>query len=136
MTRINCVPVVVLSDSHLLAEYKEITRPFTKMTNRMNKGDLTFSVPETYRLGRGHETFFFDKLLYLWLRYSDILKELQRRGKVVPDIGKFDIISNSVYSRFSGTVYWNDWEPSPEDMYVNMARLAHRHFKNTIDDYK
>ena len=38
MTRINVVDVKTLHFKHLLAEYKEITRPFKKVRNRQKKG--------------------------------------------------------------------------------------------------
>lgn len=40
MTRINVVDVKTLHFKHLLAEYKEITRPLKKVRNRQKKGRL------------------------------------------------------------------------------------------------
>ena len=67
MTRINIVPVATLTNSHLLAEYKEITRPFNKVLARIEKHGLNnalkgVNIPDRYVLGTGHESFFFDKL--------------------------------------------------------------------------
>ena len=55
MTRINVVPVEVLSDKHLIAEYKEITRPFKKVVNAVEKGKTIndFNIQDKYVLGKG-----------------------------------------------------------------------------------
>lgn len=135
MTRINCLPVEVLSDKHLMAEYKEITRPFGKMRKRIESGKLDFVGPEKYTMGDGHETFFFNKLKYLHLRYCELGLCLVRRGFNI-DTDKFNLIVKDNYDTFSGTSFWNDWKPTPEDMYVNMARLAHREFGDRLDEFK
>ncbi|AGN30264.1 DenV endonuclease V [Vibrio phage nt-1] len=126
MTRINCMPVETLSDKHLLAEYKEITRPFSKVEARIANDTMTnLKIPEHYVLGTGHETFFFDKLHYLYLRYQDLCEELIHRGVNI-DMTKFNDICNWVVTTFEDTAYWNYWVPRPEDMYLNMARLVKR----------
>lgn len=126
MTRINCVPVEVLSDKHILAEYKEITRPFNKVLARIEKGTMNdVDIPEHYRLGTGHETFFFDKLEYLFIRYQDLCEALLSRGVNI-DLEKFDDICTNLQSDLAHTEYWNYWQPRPEDMYLNMARLVKR----------
>lgn len=135
MTRINVVPVETLTDQHLLAEYKEITRPFNKMIKRIKKGKLDINPPSSYVLGEGHETFFFDKLRWLWNRYFDIYLELENREYNL-DQEKFGEISDIFFDVFSGTQFWNDYEPTPEEIYINMARLCHSHFKDTIMEYK
>jgi deoxyribonuclease (pyrimidine dimer) len=130
MTRINCVPVSTLSDKHLLAEYREITRPFKKVSNRLEKYGISETLAnlphgDKYLLGRGHETFFFDKLEYLTKRYNKLAWELLNRGVNI-DFQQYRHITMSHQSSFRNTPLWNDWEPTPEDMYLNMARLAKR----------
>ena len=135
MTRINCVPVECLSPKHKLAEYKEITRPFNKVIKRLKEGKPMPRVKGiTYKLGEGHETFFFDKLEYLFNRYRKLGLSLLEDGVNI-DTKKFGEIQNSLYEALSSTEYWNDWKPRPEDMYVNMARLCHRHFKTDLSEF-
>ena len=81
MTRINVVPVQTLSDKHLLAEYKEITRPFNKVIKRVYNNTMgNVTIPDNYVLGKGHETFFFNKLKWLHDRYDQLFVELKARG--------------------------------------------------------
>lgn len=130
MTRINVVPVECLSDQHLLAEYKEITRPFNKVLKRIEKYGYENAlsdciIPEKYTLNTGHETFFFNKLKWLYGRYTLIGNELYFR-KVNVAWDKFDTISKEFWKKLNQTKYWKTWEPTPEDMYLNMARLVKR----------
>ncbi|QZI87634.1 deoxyribonuclease [Vibrio phage 6E35.1a] len=126
MTRINCVPVETLSDKHLLAEYKEISRPFNKVQKRIEADTMSnINVAEHYILGTGHETFFFDKLLYLHTRYVALIEELLHRDFNI-NVEQFEEISDWIVTTFEHTPYWNDWSPRPEDMYLNMARLVKR----------
>lgn len=117
----------MLTDKHLLAEYKEITRPFGKVRKRMADNTMgKVKIPETYVLGAGHETFFFNKLRYLWRRYDALFGELIRRG-VNLDRAKFYQIHRDLCSLdLKRSPYWNDWEPSQDDIYLNFARLCKR----------
>lgn len=130
MTRINCVPVECLTNKHLLAEYKEITRPFNKVLARIEKGTMEdVVIPESYRLGSGHETFFFDKLSWLFRRYYELYYELAFVRGFKLDHDKFDEVHFKLKENCTDSKhkpYWNDWTPTPEDMYLNMARLAKR----------
>jgi len=126
MTRINVVPVETLTDKHLLAEYKEITRPFNKVIKRLENGTYHSAViPTKYCLGKGHETFFFDKLRWLWFRYVNLYGELVNRRFNI-DHDKFDRIKEDMFINTMDTTAWGDYTPTPEDMYLNMARLARR----------
>ena len=82
MTRINVVDVKELHYKHLVAEYREITRPFAKVRKRQAKGQKPRDIkaPSDYVLGTGHETFFFTRLQYLVDRYESLVAEMRRRG--------------------------------------------------------
>jgi len=140
MTRINCVPVETLTNKHLMAEYKEITRPFNKVLDRIEKYGIENAlagvvIADNYILGKGHESFFFNKLKWLFHRHNSVFDECVKRGFDV-DQEKFCKISGSFVRRLWETKYWNQWQPTPEDMYVNMARLCHRHFGEKVDSFK
>ncbi len=135
MTRINIIPAEMLTDDHLRGEYKEITRPFNKMLKRIQKygeSDALRGVKYSskYILNKGHESFFFDKLKWLYYRYQDIAREMVKRGYKV-DSGLMDKVLSSVYINFAHTPYWNDYKPTPQEMYLNMARICKR---SKIDD--
>lgn len=125
MTRINLVEPSQLTDKHLIAEYKEITRPFGKMKKRLAAENPPTDIPPVYILGKGHETFFFDKLKWLYGRYQKLFNEMLRRG-FWPDKGLYKAVCDDMYFSFHLTKYWNDYQPTPEEIYRNMARLANR----------
>lgn len=126
MTRINTVPVECLSDKHLLAEYRELPRIFTAVAKIYDSGNqLPTDIPPNYKLGSGHVKFFYDKVLWLIARYELLFGELVGR-EFNMDIDMYHSIKWSASKLLSGAGQRNDWNPTPEDMYLNMARLAKR----------
>ena len=76
MTRINLIDVRILSDQHLLAEYRELPRIFTHVYAH----GVSKNIPKEFTLGKGHVLFFTDKLWFLLDRYYKLCNELQSRG--------------------------------------------------------
>lgn len=76
MTRINVLEVGILSDQHLMAEYRELPRMLPYITAWINQGCPTDKIPSTYVLGKGHMKFFLDKFHWLVRRHSRIVMEL------------------------------------------------------------
>lgn len=78
MTRINAfIPVEELSNSHLLAEHREIKR----IPNTINSGKARLlDIPDKFTLGKGHVKFFYNKIRWLFYRYCKIYDECRRRG--------------------------------------------------------
>lgn len=111
MTRVNCVPVKELCNSHLLAEYREMLR------FRHAKVDKKDILPETYRMGKGHVKFFYNKGKYLFYRHLQLCEELENRG-----------IAHNLFLDLSDWEDWqmNDWEPTEEDMKINRDRIRER----------
>lgn len=95
MTRINCyVSVKVLSNEHLLAEHREIKRVCNRYSLRKEKG-IENDVPDSFRLGTGHELFFSNKPKYTLQRYKSLHEECLARGFNVQDFsGNWDVYSN------------------------------------------
>lgn len=122
MTRINVVPVEELHVKHLVAEYREITRPFAKVRARIEKRQTPKSVkiPAAYTLGTGHETFFFDKLGYLVERYRQLVQEMQRRG-YNPNPVPIDKLTNGIDS-----VWFGQYTPTPQAIEINRQRIKER----------
>lgn len=124
MTRINVVPVQDLTRQELLGEYKEITRPFNKVIARVNKGQSPSDVkgiPADYKMGQGHETFFFDKVQYLYDRYVSICGEMLERGYNV-NLELF----NDLCDKFQASIpreWWGDYVPTPEAIAINIERM-------------
>ena len=73
MTRINVgIPPAELNGRHLIAEHREIKR----IPNLVNRGRYSLdNQPDTFKLGKGHVKFFYDKLLYLKRRYDSLFDE-------------------------------------------------------------
>ena len=71
MTRINLVAPSMLTDQHLFAEYREITRLFALVRAACDKhpaSAIRSKIPDSYRLGVGHVLFFYDKLGFIEVR--------------------------------------------------------------------
>lgn len=115
MTRINLVPPAELCDQHLLAEHRELTR----IPNAVARGKFSLAgQPAQYKLGEGHVRFFFDKLAFLQRRYQALHEECRRRGFKVTPIWPAELPADPAL--------WRDYQPTPEALAANRARIAER----------
>ena len=122
MTRINVIPVKELTDKHLVAEYREITRlpgNLNKSLNRKSKAFSMSEIPSEYRLGTGHVKFFYDKMKYLHTRYDQLVAEMISRGF------KPKFLKGSVFEQVSSRFY-NDYLPTNEAIAINRQRIYER----------
>jgi hypothetical protein len=127
MTRINVVPVEELTDQHLLAEWREMTRIPNKFLKK-NKINL-LGQPEEYTVrtddnpdgGKGHVKFFYTRLDFLYKRYYSILKELEERG--MPQKNKWPHVLNksTKVERF-----FNSYVPTKKSLSLNRQRISER----------
>ena len=139
MTRINLVEPSQLTTKHLMAEYRESPRVFTAVRKlvyipspRVGDGWRKFiesnQIAPSYILGTGHVKFFYDKLPWLRERYRSICYELRTKREVSLDkdvyqsviIDADDLIASIRMDMI------DDWQPSPEEIYLNMARICKR----------
>ena len=122
MTRINCVPVEELTDKHLGAEYRELPRLFGQIQKAIERGELPDDPrnPTQYKLGKGHTRFFYNKVLWLCIRYKQLVYECKRRGRIV----NFPSIPFFVYA-FPHS-WWNGWQPTEEALELNRQRIKER----------
>jgi hypothetical protein len=129
MTRINLLEPSQLTSIHLMAEYRELPRVFTRVKWRMAKGqtlsDIQNKISDVYTLNTGHETFFNDKLAWLYARYEKIFLELTLKRAYNIDADRYHSIRKGA-AELVGTEWWGYYDPSPEDVYLNMARVARR----------
>ena len=136
MTRINTVDPKMLSNPHLLAEFRELPRIFTAIYKKIDQGispeDL--DIPENYKLGTGHVMFFMNKADWLRGRYMKLYEELDSRNFNLNE----DLYNSILIKSFSICGKWSvHWTPNPEDHYLNMARLARRSkMDNVLEELK
>lgn len=119
MTRINCVPAPFLTDQHLLAEHREITRLPGNLYKSLNRKGIPFSkaeIPPEYVLGTGHVKFFMDKFKWLERRFNELTEECEKRG--------FNVThkDSSIFKDVPAE-YYGDWTVSDDDIRVNFERL-------------
>lgn len=122
MTRINTVDVKVLTDQHLMAEYRELPmiNASLKRSKASRKGLQLDSIPPKYTLNRGHVTFFYNKGKWLHRRWYQLIEELLARGyDVKPHERKVD------WDVFDSVLY-KDWEPTHKAHSINLERILYR----------
>lgn len=122
MTRINVVPPSELSRQHLIAEYREITRLPGNLKASLSRKSKPFSfteIPSQYVLGPGHVKFFFDKMQYLEQRFQNLVDEMIKRGY------NPSYIDATIFRECSPEFY-NNYQPTPEAIALNLARIKER----------
>lgn len=122
MTRINCINPSDLTRQHLIAEYRELPRVFT-LARKAYDRDKKPVIPDGYTLGKGHVTFFYDKLLYLVQRYNDLIDEMLVRG-----YSPSEKVYNSVLRGVEDLPkqWFNTWQPTKEAIDINIKRIQER----------
>jgi deoxyribonuclease (pyrimidine dimer) len=122
MTRINVVPVTELTQQHLVAEYREISRlpkNLLKSLNRKTKPFCMSEIPQEYVLGKGHVKFFYDKMKWLERRYTELLNEMWDRGY------NPQFTDPSIFTKCD-PVFYNDYKPTKEALKANRERIKER----------
>lgn len=93
MTRVNLVPPEELADQHLFAEFRELKMVPKSLARSIAAHGLEVvlrRIPTAYTLGAGHVSFFYDKGLFLRMRYAAIRHELRMRGIRFNEDSKLD----------------------------------------------
>ncbi len=121
MTRINIIHVSELTDQHLIAEYREITMIPAALTRTLNSksGFIKKKIPDRFTLNTGHVYFFYDKGLYLYNRYDNIVEEMILRG-FNPDLKRIfpkDIFPFELF---------NDWIPTIKEQEIVRSRIKEK----------
>lgn len=116
MTRINVgIPPRQLTNKHLIAEHREIKR----IPNVIVKGRFNLkSIPSEFTLGKGHVSFFYNKLKYLKERYIDLYNECITRGF---NVQNYESCWDGVPSELM-----NNYVPTERDVKIISERIADR----------
>ncbi len=109
MTRINVIPPELLTDQHVLAEYRELPRIF-----RLAR--LNAKRPTRYVLGTGHALFFYPLTAWLSRRQAALIAECEARG--------FEIQYRTPPAPIPGLD--GDWEPDADAVALCLSRLRER----------
>lgn len=119
MTRINTIDPVLLTTPWLLAEYRELPR----IINRIASGTPTAGpFPKAYCMGKGHVSFFFNKLHWLYVRHNKLVEEMKRRG-FNPNMEMHAAMDKCLKLRPD---LCGNWAPAAADHEANLARLQER----------
>lgn len=116
MTRINIgVPPKTLTNQHLMAEHREMKR----IPNVVGKGRYNLkNVPPQFTLGKGHVSFFYDKLGYLKERYLEVYNECRARGLNVQSyLSSWDNVPSHLM---------NSYKPTQRDIDIVTERIKDR----------
>ena len=116
MTRINVnIRPSLLCREHLLAEHREMKR----IPNKVSKGKYSLdNIPPVFKLGSGHEKFFYNKLLYLKNRYESVYSECIKRNLNVTYYGNaWDGVPPSLMK---------DYTPTRKDRNILVERINER----------
>lgn len=122
MTRINTIPPAELHTRHLLAEYRELPRVIHLAYNAEQQGltPATYNIPTAFTLGAGHVKFFTNKLIWIYNRFDELVRELEYRG------------INIQYRSLQGKpapknrAWWNDWVATEESKHLIRQRIKER----------
>jgi deoxyribonuclease (pyrimidine dimer) len=125
MTRINLVNVKNLADQHLFAEWREIKMvpaALRRSLKTRSVQDIINGIPTRYTLNKGHVTFFFDKMKFLYDRYNLLTQELVERDYDLSDVSTFDKFLIDIPDRFC----IQEWAPDNEEVKINVERIMQR----------
>ena len=78
-------------------------------------------MPDTYRLGKGHVLFFYDKAPWLLARQRALVAEMRRRGMTA----RFDA-PDTLLDGIDLTQCVEVWEPTPAEVALNRERITTR----------
>lgn len=122
MTRINLLPPIKLTDSHLIAEIKEINQLSGSFRKSLSsKGGIKIEkIPKDFTLNTGHVYFFYDKALYLHKRFDELVKEARERDFII------NAEFNNEWEKASRLDLYNDWEPYDVDIELIVDRITTR----------
>lgn len=123
MTRINVLDPEDLTDSHLMAEYRELPMVHGSLarTLRSKRGVDHSRISPVYTLNTGHVYQFYPRGLWLYNRYQALIAELKHRGyDIHPSERSVD------WSIFKDNGLYGDWIPDENSYRVNGDRILLR----------
>lgn len=122
---INVVNMELLSDKMLRNEQRDLCHVIAFVVN--NPGCKTID-SLNYVVGKGHMTFFRNKLLWVLERLETVSIEMLDRGLVSDErceeiIDHYNELLSDSYCRLKEEGLLNDWFVSAEDMQINVKEI-------------
>ena len=123
--RINIIKVKLLTDVHLMAEYREINMSIHYYRKSLNtKNGIDYSrVSDKYLLNKGHAYFFYNKFTFIMNRFNELHDEMIARCYETSDM------KNMFLNLFNDNVKFkdrNDYEVTYEDKLINLERILNK----------
>jgi deoxyribonuclease (pyrimidine dimer) len=118
--RCNLVSPRILTDQHLLAERNELRMIPPLLRKKVRRCDFKQAIPDHFVLGKGHQTFWIDKFLYLEKRHDALVVELLRRGFTL----NLSLVIDVSLAKQVGC--YNDWIPDEHDFSIIKKRILER----------
>lgn len=120
MTRINVIDPTVLTDAHLMAEYRELPMVMASLRRSLaSKGGIK-KIPSNYTLNTGHVSFFYPRGRFLYDRYQALKAELRSRGYNISETRTSDFFV------FIENGLMGDWIPDDRALEINAERVTTR----------
>lgn len=131
--RINVVPVELLADAHLRAEYREILMAphFYHKSTDTYRGIDRSRISKRYTLNKGHAYMWYNKMGYIMKRHFKLEKEMIKRGFKTRDVDHMTPKLLGVPHHDMG-----DFTPNKEDLKINIERILERMHQMTYDKKK
>jgi len=111
------IPVSELKDQHLLAEHREIKRIPNTISSWKYKLE---NIPDKFCLWTGHVKFFYNKLSWLYARYTELYEECLKRWFNVQNYK--DTFTNE---NISANLF-NWYIPNKEDINISNKRIQEK----------
>jgi deoxyribonuclease (pyrimidine dimer) len=129
MTRINVVEPEVLTDQHLMAEYRELPMVGSALKRSLRSKNGLPKIPKQYTLNAGHVTYFYTLGKFLERRYQALIVELKHRGYNLDENREVD------FDIFKQHNLYNDWTPDENALKINVERIKQK-IDMKVDWYK
>lgn len=131
--RINLVPVDLLSDVHLRAEYREILMaPHYFLVSNKSKSGIDYKkIPSHYTLNKGHAYFWYDKFGYIERRHNELETEMLKREFKTRENNSLLPLLEQIPN-----VNKNDWLHNKDELYINVERILTRIYEMIFEKNK
>jgi deoxyribonuclease (pyrimidine dimer) len=120
----NLIPVIELMDQHLMAEWRElkmVPAALRKSLRTRTQEQILDSIPSKFVLGKGHITFWYNKLTFLTERYATLTVELLGRGYNLKYRGGFETFTKGLPNLF-----FNNYFPTPGEIETSRKRIEEK----------